>query len=87
MSALLLFLAVTDAALAVLVFLWFARPELAAGLLARLSGRGAAWDEGRLEPAQEAALVEAARHSRLPLLVLLFLYSFACGVLIAVGRL
>ena len=83
MTLLLAALVLSDVVLAVLVFACLARPELAMGLLAWATGRGAAWRDDSLTPTERAHLAWGRDLARLPLLGLLFLWSFLVGVLMA----
>ncbi len=80
-------LALSDVSLAFACFLLFARPESVLGPLARATGRGRAWQEGRLTEADEDALLDLAARLRPPLLAALFGWSFVCGAVVTVSRL
>jgi hypothetical protein len=65
-----------------LEFALIARPEGFVGALARLSGEGRAWDEGRLDgPARQRLLTLAGRLGDVGLIAL-FAWSFLAGALL-----
>jgi len=79
-------LALTDALLAVGVFLWLLRPEVGVGVVARLAGLDGALDRGELSEEQQARLVWAAGLARGPLLLLVFLWSLVAGLVLGLAR-
>ena len=87
MRGALVVLALTDVALAAFVFVLFARPEAAMGLLAQTSGAREAWREGRLTEANEDELLALANHIRWPLLLATFGWSFVFGAVLVWARL
>ncbi|MCK6506574.1 hypothetical protein L6R53_24905 [Myxococcota bacterium] len=86
MAALAVLLALSDALLAVVTLMWWLQPEAAVGIVARLSGHHRDLARGELSEHDHARLVWAARVARVPLLVLLFLWSFAVGAVLGFSR-
>lgn len=86
MAAVAVLLALSDVLLAVVTLLWWLQPEAAVGIVARLSGHHRALARGELSEQDHARLVWAARVARLPLLALLFLWSFAVGAFLGWSR-
>ena len=87
MSAVAAALALSDVLLAVVVFMWWLRPEAGMGVVARCAGQWADLRDGRMADADRARLLWAAKAARGPLLLLLFLWSFAVGVVLSWSRL
>lgn len=81
-TALALILALSDVLLAVVAFLWLLRPESAVGIVARFSGQFEALQRGELSEHDQERLLWAARVARLPLIAVLFLWSFTVGVVL-----
>ena len=80
-------LGVSNVLLALVVFVLIARPERMMGWLSTLSGMRETWLSGRLSEADEAQLLVLARRLQLPLLALLFGWSFFCGAILTWTRL
>ena len=80
-------LGVSNVLLALGVFVLIARPERMMGWLSTLSGMREVWISGRLSEKDEARLLNLARQLRLPLLALLFGWSFFCGAILTWARL
>jgi hypothetical protein len=80
-------LALSDVTLAAAVFVLFARPEAALGILARVTGAQEAWREGRLSEADEEELLVLARGIRWPMLLAVFGWSFVFGAVLVWARL
>ena len=73
--------------LALAVFVLLARPERAMGWLSTLSGMREVWLSGRLSEQDEARLLSLASRLRVPMLLLLFGWSFVCGAILTWARL
>ncbi|MFT5683138.1 MAG: hypothetical protein ACI8RZ_004065 [Myxococcota bacterium] len=86
-TVLALLLGITNVILALAVFVLLARPERAMGWLSTLSGMREVWLSGRLSEKDEARLLALASRLRLPLLALLFGWSFFCGAILTWARL
>ncbi len=86
-TVLALLLGVSNVVLALAVFVLLARPERAMGWLCTLSGMRDVWLSGRLSEEDEARLLNLASRLRLPLLALLFGWSFFCGAILTWARL
>ena len=80
-------LGISNVLLALAVFVLLARPERAMGWLSTLSGMREVWLSGRLSEKDEARLLDLASRLRLPLLALLFGWSFFCGAILTWARL
>lgn len=79
-------LALSDVLLAVVTLLWWLKPEAAVGVVARLSGHHRELLRGELTAHDHARLVWAAHLLRVPLLALLFLWSFTVGAVLGWSR-
>jgi len=77
----------SDLLLAMFVFTVLARPEKTLGLFARFTGYTEDWQQGTLSEDELYWLVDIARRAGPFLLIVLFLYSFAVGVLVVWSRL
>lgn len=86
MVAVAALLALTDVLLAVVTLLWWLQPAVGVGIVARLSGHHGALRRGELSEPDHARLLWAAHVARLPLLALLFLWSFAVGAFLGWSR-
>ena len=73
--------------LAMLAFVAWARPEYLVGLLARGLGRGEAWRGGVLDPAEEELMEQVVRRMQIPLLFVVFSWSFLVGAVVCWLRL
>jgi len=80
-------LAAISVVLAMVTFLVLARPELGAAWTARRMGLWEAYTAGTLEVEVEEALFRTVRTARIPLVLLLFGWSFCAGAVIALSRL
>ena len=85
MRPLALLAALLTLALGVVVFTLIARPEGFVGPLARLTGEGRAWDEGRLDGLARARLLGLAERLGMVGLLLLFAWSFLAGALLVLA--
>ena len=86
-TILVLLLGVSNVALALAVFVLLARPERVMGWLCSLSGMREVWLSGRLSEQDEARLLDLANRLRLPMLALLFGWSFFCDAILTWARL
>ena len=82
-----LMVGLSDLALAMVVFLLLARPELLLGLAARRSGLGEEFDTGTLTELEEAHLLEGLVRLGGPSVLALFVWSLLSGSFIALSRL
>lgn len=80
-------LGLVDVLLGLVVFSLLARPEAFMGLLASLTGDGAAWEEGRLDEAGRLRLLTLSSRASYLALILLFAWSFLAGALLLASRL
>ena len=80
-------LAAVSVFLALVTFLVLARPELGAAWTARRLGLWEGYSAGTLELEVEEALFRTVRSARVPLVLLLFGWSFCAGAVIALSRL
>lgn len=80
-------LGISNVLLALVVFVLIARPERMMGWLSSLSGMREVWLSGRLSEKDEVRLLNLAHRLRLPLLALLFGWSFFCGAILTWARL
>ena len=80
-------LGLSNVLLALSVFVLLARPERAMGWLSTLSGMREVWLSGRLSEADEENLILLAGRLRIPLLALLFGWSFFSGAILTWARL
>lgn len=85
MRPLALLAALLTLGLSIFVFTLVARPENFVGALARLSGDGAAWDEGRLDGLARARLLRLAERLGIVGLLLLFAWGFLAGTLLVLA--
>ena len=72
-------LGLSNLVLALLTFVWLARPDKVLGILAHLNGLSEEWRLGRLLIRDRQRLLLLSERLRFPALVLLFGWSFFCG--------
>ena len=83
-----LLLAATDVLLAMFAFAFVARPEIAVHLVGRLLGRDENIDpDDPLHETKRQKMEEWVRRLTIPLVVLVFLWSFFSGAVIGLVRL
>ena len=75
-------LVISNLILALLTFVLLARPEKLLGILARIAGVRDEWRLGYLLEADRDRLLHLGRAIGFPALLLLFMWSFFCGVMI-----
>ena len=75
-------LGVSNLLLALFIFVLLARPEKLLGVLARVAGVREEWRRGYLMEADRERLLHLGRSLGFPALLLLFTWSFFCGVMI-----
>lgn len=80
-------LGISNVLLALVVFVLIARPDRAMGWLCTLSGMREVWLSGRLSEKDEARLLDLAHQLRVPMLTLLFGWSFFCGAILTWAQL
>ena len=83
-SLLVVSLGVSSLFLALFTFVLIARPEKLIGILAMIAGVREEWRLGYLMEAERDRLIHLGRSLGFPALLLLFAWSFFCGVMIRI---
>ena len=81
-SILIGILGISNLSLALFTFVLLARPEKLLGLLAMVAGVREEWRLGYLMESDREKLLHLGRSLGIPILFLLFTWSFLCGVMI-----